>query len=98
MSKLDAKREEIAAMVAAELGLGDLATLSASERAVVDQQTTETIEGCGDDTPGASDCSDATLRLRHLLAEYRALAELRADELNTRLAAEGEVFSPEDDA
>ena len=38
---LRAKREEIAAHVAHELGLGDLRSLSAADRATVDQQTSE---------------------------------------------------------
>lgn len=92
---LEAKREEIAALIAAELGFGDLAGLSPDDRAAVDKQTAETIEGCGEEQ---ADCSDAHVRLRTLLEEYRALQELRADEDNVRLAEQGEVFAPENDA
>jgi hypothetical protein len=95
---LHAKREEIAAHVAHELGLGDLATLSPADRVMVDQQTDETIEGCGTDTPEPSDCSDADRTMRRLLSEHRALKEEKADEANVRLAEEGEVFAPENDA
>ena len=95
---LYAKREEIAAHVARDLGLGDLAELSDKERAAVDQQTTETIESCDPTAPESADCSDADRTMRRLLSEHRALSELRADEDNVRLAEEGEVFAPEDDA
>lgn len=95
---LHAKREEIAAHVARDLGLGDLTGLSREERAAVDQQTTETIEGCDPASPEPADCSDADRTMRRLLSEHRALSELRADEDNTRLAGEGEVFAPENDA
>jgi hypothetical protein len=95
---LHAKREEIAAHVARDLGLGDLAGLGREERAVVDQQTAETIEGCDPASPEPVDCSDADRTMRRLLAEHRALSELRADEDNARLAEDGEVFAPEDDA
>ena len=98
MSDLDDKREEIAALIADELGLGAPDTLSPSDRTVVDRQTAETIEGCDADAAEPADCSEATLRLRTLLREYRRLEELRTDELNVRLAEEGEVFSREDDA
>jgi hypothetical protein len=36
--------------------------------------------------------------MRRLLSEHRALSELQADEDNVRLAEEGEVFAPENDA
>ncbi|MHB2210902.1 hypothetical protein [Methylobacterium sp. CM6257] len=95
---LHAKREEIAAHIARDLGLGDLAGLSREERAAVDQQTTETIEGCDPASPEPADCSDADRTMRRLLSEHHALSELRADEGNARLTEEGEVFAPEDDA
>lgn len=98
VSALDAKRGEIAAHVARELGLGDLAGLSPGDRAAVDQQTDETIEGCATDTGEPADCSDADRTMRRLLSEHRALKELQTDETNVRLAEEGEVFSREDDA
>jgi len=98
MSSLEAKREEIAALIAAELGLGDLEGLKAADRAVVDLQTAETIDGCGEDADAPADCEEANLRLRQLLREYSALKELRTDEADVRLAEEGEVFSREDDA
>jgi hypothetical protein len=72
---LAAKRKEIAAHVALELGLGDLAGLSTADRAMVEQQTTETIEGCGADTNEPADCSDADRTMRRLLSEHRALSE-----------------------
>jgi hypothetical protein len=77
---LAAKRKGIAAHVALELGLGDLAGLSAADRAMVEQQTSETIEGCGTDTDEPADCSDADRTMRRLLAEHRALAEEGGDE------------------
>ncbi|MBY0254932.1 MAG: hypothetical protein K2X54_26690 [Methylobacterium organophilum] len=95
---LHAKREEIAAHVARDLGLGDLAGLSREERAAVDRQTAETIEGCDPASSEPADCSDADRTMRRLLSEHRALSELRVDADNTRLAEEGEVFAPEDDA
>lgn len=83
---LRAKREEIAAHVALELGLGELAGLSAADRAMVEQQTTETIEGCATDTNEPSDCSDADRTMRRLLAEHHALV------------GEGAIFPPKNDA
>ena len=70
---LAAKRKEIAAHVALELGLGDLAGLSAADRTMVEQQTTETIEGCSADIDEPADCSDADRTMRRLLSEHRAL-------------------------
>ncbi|AWN44361.1 hypothetical protein DK389_04520 [Methylobacterium durans] len=80
MVAINAKREEIAAHVAQELGLGELAGLSREDRAAVDLQTYETIEGCTADRPEPADCSDADRTMRGLLAEHRALKEQQADE------------------
>ncbi|MER2264312.1 hypothetical protein [Methylobacterium oxalidis] len=77
---IKAKREEIAAHVAQELGLGKLAGLSREDRAAVDLQTDETIEGCTADSPEPADCSDADRTMRRLLAEHRSLKEQQADE------------------
>ncbi|TXN03074.1 hypothetical protein FV222_08870 [Methylobacterium sp. WL103] len=98
MSDLDAKRDEIAAHIARDLGFDGLAGLNPSDRAAVDQQTAETIEGCDPASPEPVDCSDADRVMRRLLAEYRGLQQIRTDEGNVRLAEEGEVFAPEDDA
>lgn len=95
---LRAKREEIAAHVAHELGLGELAALSPTDRATVDQQTNETIECCTPNSPEAADYSDADRTMRRLLAEHRALEEQQGDEDTARLAEEGEVSAPENDA
>ncbi|KQP14633.1 hypothetical protein ASF26_17860 [Methylobacterium sp. Leaf93] len=98
MSKLHEKREEIAALIASELGLGDPAGLSEADRAAVDRQTSEVIEGCALETDEPADCEEAGTQLRLRLREYRALLELRRDEADARLAEEGEVFGREDDA
>lgn len=98
MSDQDRKREEIAAHVARELGFDGLAGLSPAERAAVDQQTAEAIEGCDPSLPIPADCADADREMRRLLSEYHAPQQLRADNSNVRLAEEGEVFAPEDDA
>lgn len=95
---LAAKRKEIATHVALELGLGDLAALGPADRAMVDRQTDETIEGCSADTDEPADCSDADRTMRRLLSEHRALEEMTTDEANVRLAEKGEVCSREDDA
>ena len=95
MSDLDAKREEIAAVIARDLGFGDLDTLKAEDREAVDQQTAETIEARDHERANGT---DAHVTLAPLLAEYRALQQLHTDEADARLAGEGEVFSPEDDA
>ena len=76
---LHAKREEIAAHIARDLGLGGLAGLSRDERAAVDQQTTETIEGCDPTSPEPSDCSEADRAMRRLLSEHHALKDAQAD-------------------
>jgi hypothetical protein len=98
VAALRAKREEIAAQVALELGLGELGGLSPADRDLVDRQADETIAGCATPATEPADCSDADRTMRRLLAEHRALAELKADEADTRLAEEGEVFAPENDA
>lgn len=98
MSDLDMKREEIAAQIARALGFGGLASLSPSDRATVDQRTSVAIEGYDPASPMAADGADADRELRRLLAEYRGLQQIRADQDNVRLAEEGEVFAPEDDA
>lgn len=74
MSDLAKMREEIATLIALELGFGDLEALSPEDRAAIEQQTTETIEGCGDEK---ADCTDAHVKLRGLLAEYRRLQQQR---------------------
>ncbi len=98
MPEIAEKRREIAELIALELGFGDLETLSATERAAVDRQTEETIAGCEADSPEPADCTEANIRLRGLLQQYRALRVLRSDEADARLADEGEVFGREDDA
>jgi len=75
VAALRAKREEIADDVALQLRLGSLARLSAADRAMVEQHTAETIEGCGTDTDEPSDCWDADRTMRRLLAEHHALTE-----------------------
>ena len=98
MPEIAEKRREIAELIALELGFGDLETLSATERAAVDRQTQETIAGCEADSSEPADCTEANIRLRGLLQQYRALQVLRSDEADARLAEEGEVFGREDDA
>ncbi|GJE29461.1 hypothetical protein [Methylobacterium organophilum] len=98
MSKLDEKREEIAALVARDLGLGDLAALSAADRETVEAETATLILRNGQAIADASDPVAAHVRLAKLLAEYRTLANLTADERDAKLADEGEVFAREDDA
>ena len=95
---LRAKREEIAAHVAHELGLGELAALSPADRTTVDQQASETIEGDTPNSPEAADCSDADRTMRRLLAEHRALEEQRGEEDNVRLTDKGQVPAPGSDA
>ncbi|GEL44566.1 hypothetical protein MEX01_51570 [Methylorubrum extorquens] len=79
MSGLAQVREEIATLIALELGFGDLEALSPEDREAIERQTTETIEGCGDEK---ADCTDAHVKLRGLLAEYRRLQQQHADERN----------------
>jgi hypothetical protein len=98
MSEIEEKRREIAALIALELGLGDLEGLGEADRAAVDRQTAETIAGSEADEPGAADAGEANIRLRGLLRQYRDLQILRSDEADARLAEEGEVFGREDDA
>lgn len=95
---LQAKREEIATHIAEELGLGALNSLSTEERAAVEQQTIETIEGCDPTSSEPADCSDADRQTRKLLAEYRALQQQSVDERAARLAKEAEEFDRQDDA
>ncbi|MDR7039671.1 MULTISPECIES: hypothetical protein [Methylobacterium] len=90
MSDLDGKRAEITARIAKEFGLGDPASLPGEDLARIEAATEAVLEA--DAVPPASP------DLRRLIAEYRALQELRADEDNARLAEKGEVFAPENDA
>ncbi len=98
MTPLDAKREEIAALIALDLGFGDLAHMRPDERAQVEAETANAIEshhaGIADDT----DPHLANVKLRKLLSAYADLAALSTDERDVRLAEEGDVFSREDDA
>lgn len=86
----EGKRAEIAARIAQEFGLSDPAGLPDEDRARVETATAAALE--------AEAVPPASPELQRLIAEYRALKELRADEGNARLAEEGEVFAPEDDA
>lgn len=98
ITQLASTRRAIAELIASELGLRDLDTLTTADRTVVERQTDETIEGCGDDATEPADCSEANIKLRRLLSEYHALKQLRADSANVILAEQGEVFSQDDDA
>jgi hypothetical protein len=98
VATLQAKREQIATHIAEGLGLGALSGLSTEERAAVEQQTTETIEGCDPTSSEPADCSDADRQTRKLLAEYRALQQRSVDERAARLTEETEVFDRQDDA
>ncbi|WP_462120949.1 hypothetical protein [Methylorubrum thiocyanatum] len=49
---------------------------------MVDQQTSETIEGCTPNSSETAGCSDADRTMRRLLAEHRALEEQQGDEDN----------------
>ena len=80
---LAAKRAEIAAALAAAQGLGDPVALGPEARAAIEAHVAALIAGQG--APPASEA------LRRCLAEYRDLAD-------TRLAEQGEVFAPQDDA
>lgn len=80
MFALAAKRKEITAHVSQELGLRDPARLGAADQAMVEQQTTETIEGCGMDTDEPADYSDADRTVRRLLSEHRALTDEAKDD------------------
>ncbi|GJE78564.1 hypothetical protein [Methylorubrum suomiense] len=86
MSDVAKVREEIAVLIALELGFGDLEALTAEDRAVIERQTTETIEGCGDEK---ADCTDTHVRLRGLLAEYHRLQQLHAGEPSPAAHADG---------
>ena len=97
-TRLASTRRLIAELVAGELGLGDLDTLTDADRTVVERQTDKTVEGCGDDATEPADCSEANIKLRRLLSEYHALKQLRTDNANVILAEQGEVFSQDDDA
>lgn len=85
-------REAIAALIARDLGLAELGSLSAAEREEVDRQTDWAIEAWRDE--GGETDSPLARRLR----DHAAQQTLRADEADARLAAEGEVFAREDDA
>lgn len=98
MSDLDTKREEIAALVARDLGFDGLAGLSPSDRAAVDRRTAELVDRCDTTSPVSADAPAADREMRRLLAEYRGLLHLPTDAANVRLAEVGEVFAPDDDA
>lgn len=98
MTALDAKREEIAALIALDLGFGDLGRLHPEERAQVDVETVNAIAAHGAGIVDDADPHLANVKLRKLLSAYADLAALPADERDVRLAAKGEVFSRENDA
>ena len=80
---LTAKRAEIAAAVAEAERLGDPGGLGPEARRALDARVAALIAGQG--------AAPEDARLRRCLDEYRDLAD-------TRLAEEGEVFAPQDDA
>lgn len=90
MSEMDAKRAAIADLVAKRDGL-DL-----QDRATLDRAVEAAIDGFDPAAPAPTDPADA--KLHDVLRNYRDLRELRTDRNNARLAENGEVFAPEDDA
>ncbi|MGU3539604.1 hypothetical protein [Methylobacterium sp. A54F] len=91
-------RAEIAALIAAELGYGDLDALGPEDRGRVEAETERLLASQGAVVPDRSDPLAAHVRLQRLIAAYRDRAALKGDEDDARLAAEGEVFAREDDA
>lgn len=95
-TELAAKRAEIAAEIAEDLGFGAPAGLGPDQRRIVEAATASTIERNGAIVPDQADPVIAHARRGQLLAEYRALEQLRIDERETLLAGEG--GGREDDA
>ncbi len=90
VSDVDAARAAIAGLIAERDGLDP------QDRAALDRAVEAAADGFDPDAPAPSDPAEA--ELHGLLRDYRGLRALRTDRNNARLAEEGEVFAPEDDA
>jgi hypothetical protein len=74
MTRLDAKRLEIAELIAIELGFDYLDGLDAADRTMVDQQTDEAIVSCAEYLSHPADGENSNIRLRQLLKQHAVIA------------------------
>ncbi|WP_156375751.1 hypothetical protein [Methylobacterium sp. Leaf125] len=84
MTPLDAKRLEIAELIAIELGFDDLDGMSAADRAMVDQHTDDTIAGCEAYLEHPADGNHSNIWLRQLLKQYLLLFNMKMYQINNR--------------
>ena len=77
MTPLDAKRLEIAELIAIELGFDDLEGMDVIDRAMVDQHTDSAIENCTSYLTNPADSENSNIRLRMLLAQHLVLSNLQ---------------------
>jgi hypothetical protein len=82
MTPLDAKRLEIAELIAAELGFDDLDGMDAADRAVVDQHTDDAIASCAEYLTNPADGENSNIRLRQLLKQHLSLANMQMTQDN----------------
>ncbi|MCJ2043801.1 hypothetical protein MKK58_04520 [Methylobacterium sp. J-078] len=76
MTRLDAKRLEIAELIAVELGFDDLEGMGVVDRAMIDQHTDEAIDCCAEHLAIPADDKNSNIRLRHLLKQHTILYKL----------------------
>ena len=77
MTPLDAKRLEIAELIAIELGFDVLEGMNAAGREMVDQHTTEAIENCAAYLISPADGDNSNIRLRQLLKQHLSLTSVQ---------------------
>jgi len=79
MTPLDAKRLEIAELIAAELGFDDLDGMDPADRVMIDQHTDDAIGSCEAYLADPADGENSNIRLRMLLKQYLSISSLHID-------------------
>lgn len=86
MHPLDAKRLEIAELIAIELGFDDFEGMSTADREMVDQHTDDVIARCAAYLAIAADSDNSNIRLRMLLKQHLSLSHMQMDQTNNHHA------------
>lgn len=82
MTPLDAKRLEIAELIAIELGFDDLDGMSSADREMIDQHTDDAIASCEAYLANPADGDHSNIRLRQLLKQYLSLLSMQIGQIN----------------